>query len=202
MLRLNLEEYFEKLQREHRPNHNPRRLIGPWTDREVRAVKTAIEAAVKKAGYIGKTMPMSDLTNQTIGNASENFFVDQINPHLNDAIKAPTGCGGGYPDRVIHIKGKRYCMELKATNSWEKRDSHRRVLTSSPKRLLKLLENKKVDDPPAHLMGTVLYDKKQLTVTEFRVDFFEPDTIVNFRLEASTTQKLLSQDSHEPLIIK
>ena len=202
MLRLSLEKYFEKLQREHHPNHKPRRLIGPWTDREVRAVKTAIEAAVKKAGYIGKTMPMSDLTNQTIGNASENFFVDQINPHLNDAIKAPTGCGGGYPDRVIHIKGKRYCMELKATNSWEKRDSHRRVLTSSPKRLLKLLENKKVDDPPAHLVGTVLYDKKQLTVTEFRVDFIGPETEVNVRLEASTTQKLLSKNSHEPLIIK
>ena len=199
---MRLKDYFDKLQREHHPKHNPRRLIGPWTDREVRAVKTAIEAAVKIAGYIGKTMPISGLTNQAIGNASEKFFVDQINPHLNDAIKAPTGCGGGYPDRVIHIKGKRYCMELKATNSWEKRDSHRRVITSSPDRLLKLIENKKVDRCPAHLVGTVLYDKKQLTVTEFRVDFIGPETKVNVRLEASTTQKLLSQDSHEPLIIK
>ena len=202
MLRLSLEKYFEKLQREHHPNHNPRCLIDSWKDGEVRSVKTAIEAAVKKAGYIGKTMPISGLTNQAIGNASEKFFVDQISPHLKGAIKAPTGCGGGYPDRVIHIKGKRYCMELKTTNSWKKRDSHRRVITSSPDKLLKLIENDEVDDPPAHLMGTVLYDKKQLTVTEFRVDFFEPDTIVNFRLEASTTQKLLSQDSHEPLIIK
>ena len=202
MLRLSLEEYFKKLQREHHPNRNPRCLIGSWKDGEVRAVKTAIEAAVRKAGYIGKTMPISGLKNQAIGNASEKFFVAQINPHLKGAIEAPTGCLGGYPDRVIHIKGKRYCMELKATNSWKKRDSHRRVLTSSPNRLLKLLENKKVDDSPAHLVGTVLYDENKQTVTEFRVDFIEPDTIVNFRLEASTTQKLLSQDSHEPLIIK
>ena len=202
MLRLSLEKYFEKLQREHYPKRSPRRLIGSWTDAEVRAVKTAIETAVKKAGYIGKKMPIAGLTNQAIGNASENFFVDQVNPHLKNAIKLPTGCGGGYPDRVIHIKGKRYCMELKATKSWKKRDSHRRVLTSSPKRLLKLLENKKVDDPPAHLMGTVLYDKEKETVAEFRVDFFEPSTIMNFRLEASTTQKLLSEDSYEPLIIK
>ena len=199
MLHLSLEEYFNKLQKEH--DHTPRCLIGPWTDGEVRAVKTAIETAVKKAGYIGKKMPISGLTNQAIGNTSENFFVEQVNPHLNNAIKLPTGCGGGYPDRVIHIMGRRYCMELKATKSWEKRDSHRRVLTSSPDKLLKLIENEKVDDPPAHLMGTVLYDKKQGTVREFRVDFFEPNTIVNFRLEASTTQKLLSQDSHEPLII-
>ena len=200
MLRLSLEEYFNKLQIEH-GHIPPRRLIGSWKDREVRAVKAAIEAAVKNAGYIGKTMPISGLSNQAIGNASENFFVDQVNPHLNDAIKAPTGCGGGYPDRVIHINGKRYCMELKATKSWEERDSHRRVLTSSPDRLLKLIENNKVDDPPAHLVGTVLYDKEQGIIREFRVDFFEPRTVVNFRLEASTTQKLLSQDSHEPLII-
>lgn len=202
MLRLSLEKYFEKLQREHHPKQNPRRLIGPWMDREVRAVKTAIEEAVKEAGYIGKKMPISGLTNQAIGNASEKFFVDQINPHLKGAIKAPTGCLGGYPDRVIHIKGKRYCMELKTTNSWKKRDSHRRVITSSPDRLLKLIENDEVDDPPAHLIGTVLYDKKQSTVTEFRVDFLEPEIVVDFRLEASTNQKLLSEDSHEPLIIK
>lgn len=200
MKQLSLEEYFNKLQKEH--NRTPRCLIRKWEDEEVRVVKATIKTAVKKAGYIGQLIPSSGSTNPVLGSASEKFFVEQVNPHLKNAIESPTGCGGGYPDRVIHIKGRRYCMELKATKSWEKRDSHRRVLTCSPDKLLKLVENEKVDDPPAHLMGTVLYNKEQKTVTGFRVDFFEPSTMVNFRLEASTTQKMLSEESCKPLIIK
>ena len=197
---MRLKDYFDRLLEDR--DLDPQCLIREWKKSEVRTVKAAIKRAINSASYIGETMYGRNVTNQAIGNASEKFFIRQVNPHLNDAIKAPTGCGGGYPDRVIHIKGKHYCMELKATSSWKKRDAHRRVITSSPDRLLKLIENDEVDTRPAHLVGTVLYDKNRRTVTEFRVDFFEPDTIVNFRLEASTTQKLLSQDSHEPLIIK
>lgn len=195
MLRLSLEEYFEKLQREH--DHTPRCLIRAWEDEEVAAVKAEIKRAVRAANFIGETIPSDNLTNQAIGNASENFFVDQVNPHLNNAIVSPARCGGGYPDRLLCVNGKRYCMELKATSSWDDRDSNRRVLTSSPDRLLNLIENNDVDKCPAHLVGTVLYDKEKRTVTKFRVDFIGPDTEVNVRIEASTTQKMLSQDSHE-----
>ena len=198
---MRLKDYFDKLQREHHPKHNPRRLIREWENSEVRTVKAAIKRAINSASYIGETMCGPNVTNQAIGNASEKFFIRQVNPHLSNAIESPKGCGRGYPDTVIKIGTKRYCMEFKATSSWDDNDSNRRVLTSSPDRLLKLIENEKVDNPPAHLVGTVLYDESTRTVTKFRVDFIGPETEINVRLEASTSQRLLANYSYKPLII-
>ena len=192
---MRLKDYFDRLLADR--DLDPQCLIRDWTDGEVRIVRAAIKKAVNNASYIGKRMCGPNVTNQAIGNESEKFFVRQVNPHLNDAIESPERCGQGYPDKVIKIGNKRYCMEFKATSSWDDSDSNRRVLTSSPDRLLKLIKNEKVDIPPAHLVGTVLYNKQKRTVTKFRVDFIGPDTEVNVRFEASTTQQLLSQDSHK-----
>ena len=196
---MQLKDYFDRLLQDR--DLDPQCLIREWEKSEVRTVKAAIKRAINSASYIGETMCGPNVTNQAIGNASEKFFIRQVNPHLSNAIESPKGCGRGYPDTAIKIGNKRYCMEFKATSSWDDNDSNRRVLTGSPDRLLKLIENKKVDNPPAHLVGTVLYDKNTRTVTKFRVDFIGPETEINVRLEASTSQRLLANYSYKPLII-
>lgn len=109
--------------------------------------------------------------------------------------------GGGYPDRIFNIGNLGFCMELKATSNWKDIDANRRVLTSTPVKMRKLVNAQKIGAPPAHLVCTVLYSEQHSTVTGLRLDFLDPSSVINIRLEASTSQRLLTQSPHHKVIL-
>lgn len=70
----------------------------------------------------------------------------------------------------------------------------------------KLVSTNKIGAPPAHLVCTVLYSEQQSTmtgiVTGLRLDFLDPSSEINIRLEASTSQLLLAQSPHHKVILR
>lgn len=195
---MNFGEYYRDLLEYH--GECPRDMIREWQDDEIQAIKTAIWTAVTDADFIGTVMTnFEDKTNQARGNEAERVFLELVRPKLKAPFRIDDAPGPGYPDRIFMHGDQGYCMEFKATSFWKETDTNRRVLTSSPSKLINLIDNEKVTKPPAHMVAVIVYE--ELTVTQFRVYFFDSETPINVRLEASTTQKLLSQDAHEPLII-
>lgn len=195
---MNFGDFYKELLKYHRANH--RDMIRDWQDSEIRTIKKAIENAVDSAGFIGTTMEgFEGKSNQARGNEAEKIFLKLVRPKLKAPFQIEDAPGSGYPDKIFKNGKKGYCMEFKATSKWDDTDTNRRVLTSSPSKLMKLIDDKKVMKRPAHMVAVIVY--KGIKVTQFRVYFIDSKTPVNDRLEASTTQKLLSQDSHEPLII-
>ena len=194
---MNFGEYYKDLLEYH--HECPRDMIREWQDDEIKAIKRAIEKAVVNANFIGTTMTNGNKTNQSLGNEAERVFLELVRPRLEAPFRIDDAPGPGYPDKIFIYGKQGYCMEFKATSFWSESDTNRRVLTSSPSKLIGLIDNEKVENPPAHMVAVIVYE--ELTVTQFRVHFFDSETPINVRLEASTTQKLLSQDSREPLII-
>lgn len=82
---------------------------------------------------------------------------------------------------------------MKATSGWNPKDANRRVLTSSSKKL-----RSQFSEPIHHLLLTVLYSNSQnsANIERIRLDFLEPTTIVNVRLEASVNHKILANSLH------
>src|SRR6266581_1217354 len=105
--------------------------------------------------------------------------------------------GQGYPDRILRrlLDQSRYPAELKATSAWNPADSNRRVITSSTAKL-----RRQFTQPINHLLITFSYTlntvTEQASVTAIRMDFVEPDTIVNIRLEASVSHRLLAEGKY------
>ena len=125
---------------------------------------------------------------------------------LNDAhdgLHVVPVAGAGYPDRRLWLDDPAFscAMEIKATSVWNDGDSNRRVLTSSPVKLLGAIDRNELPGPPCHLLATVLYDRATGVVSAVRLDFLEPDSPVNVRLEASTSHKLLSSGAHASIIL-
>jgi hypothetical protein len=106
--------------------------------------------------------------------------------------------GSGYPDRLLILKHENFrcCFELKATAAWKDNDSNRRVLTSSTKKLCKAIETGELSVAPCHLLATVLYDDPDGVVRKVRLDFVQPNSLVDVRYEASTSHKLLTSADH------
>lgn len=195
---MNFGEYYKDLL-EYR-GECPRDMIRDWQDSEIRAIKKAVKNAVDSAGFIGTTMEgFEEKSNQARGNEAEKIFLELVRPKLKAPFQIEDAPGPGYPDKIFKNGEEGYCMEFKATSKWDDTDTNRRVLTSSPSKLIKLIDNKKVENPPAHMVAVIVYEG--LTVTQLRVYFFDSETPINVRLEASTTQKMLSEDSCKSLII-
>jgi len=51
------------------------------------------------------------------------------------------------------------------------------------------------------LICTVLYREENSSVQGVRLDFLEPDSEVSIRLEASTSQRLLTQGGHQKFML-
>ena len=85
-----------------------------------------------------------------------------------------------------------------ATGNWNPGDSNRRVLTSSSEKL-----RSHFCSPIHHLLLTVVYTRgnTSATIQAFRLDFLEPTTTVNVRLEASVNHKILEHDPHHSRVI-
>ncbi|UFM66777.1 hypothetical protein LOS78_12660 [Paracoccus sp. MA] len=187
-------EYFvEALERE---GVDAQELIRAWTQEERDQVTNKIRSAIDLSGVIGKQIPDFKGTNQSKGNQAADFLFGAIAGHMGNSGKIATAPGKGYPDMIFSLDGASFCMEFKATSAWKAGDSNRRVLTSSTSKLRSLIQEAHVGNPPAHFICTVLYSDNDAVVTGVRLDFLEPDTPVNIRLEASTSQKLLSEGAH------
>lgn len=180
-------EYFvEALERE---GVDAQELIPAWTQEERDHVTNKIRSAIELSGVIKGS-------NQSKGNQAAAFLFGAIAGHMGNSGKIATAPGKGYPDMIFSLDGASFCMEFKATSAWKAGDSNRRVLTSSTSKLRSLIQEAHVGNPPAHFICTVLYSDNDAVVTGVRLDFLEPDTPVNIRLEASTSQKLLSEGAH------
>ena len=195
----NLETYLNEVQR--RSDLVPQPLIRAWTSKEIDNVKRAIRIATANSGIIGAKIENFVGTNQAKGNKAADFLVQKLNAHLPHGGKISYAAGHGYPDRILHVNSQKICLEIKATSEWKDGDSNRRVLLSTPDKIIKLLNADAVDKPPAHLICTVIYERQLSIITTIRLDFINPKSKINIRLEASTSQRFLTQGSHEKFIL-
>src|SRR5262249_20068986 len=165
------------------------------------SISAAFRNAFAESRIIEQTIPIRPgSTNQSIGNQVADFFVPMMNQHLQQ-YRIDACPGGGYPDKIlVEIASRRtFPFELKATSTWDAADSNRRVLTSSSSRKLR----KQFPGAVNHVLATVLYvtGAGVSRVQSLRLDFIEPGTLVNIRLEASVSHRLLAEATHRSTTI-
>lgn len=168
-------------------------LVAPWNKVEVAAIKADFIQAIRASGLKTSSLPITNGTsNQSIGNKFADFFVVQVDPFLS-AYKIKVCSGAGYPDKrlVANASPKTYPLELKATSDWNPNDTNRCVLTCSSAKLRRYFQS-----PINHLLVTICYRINSYQVNAVRLDFLEPDTQVNVRLEASVSRKILTDATH------
>lgn len=194
------DEYLLEVQQ--RNGLQPIALIRDWTQQEITSVETALRTALAASNILNSIIPnFSGISNQSKGNKAADHFISIVPRHLPIPNRIVPAQGAGYPDRIFMIGAVGFCMEMKATSNWKNRDSNRRVLTSAPDKMRSLVSSGQVSNPCAHLICTVIYSEANSTVTNIRLDFLRPDSIVNIRLEASTSQRLLTQGPHYNVLI-
>lgn len=184
-------------------------LIGGWSAESVELVQLRFRTALLRCGIVGSILPnfqMTDdgavRTNQSKGNVAADALAVALSCDPASLIIDKLE-GSGYPDRLAVVPNPDFscCFEIKATSAWSERDSNRRVLTSSPTKILGAIRSGRLPPSPCHLIGTVLYDRDSGEVGNVRLDFLEPDSPVNVRLEASTSHRLLSEGQHRSVLL-
>lgn len=172
-------------------------LIYQWPQELRNAIVSAFENAISESSVKGSICPIPlGTTNQAIGNKVEEYIVPKLDSALSD-FSISKCRGSGYPDQILIQRSTKLHMplEMKATAGWNEKDSNRRVLTSSSKKL-----RAQFSEPIYHLLLTVLYSKQDdedfATINTIRLDFLEPTTPVNVRLEVSVSHKLLADGDH------
>jgi hypothetical protein len=190
-----LREYYLRLQEFE--GQKPIELIAAWQPDAVDAIRNDFAAAIASGVLRDKTVRIqAGTSNQAIGNKIADFAATQIDPALRQ-FKIEGCSGAGYPDRILRclVNDQIYPTELKATSAWDPADSNRRVITSSSAKL-----RRRFAPPINHILVTFSYTlntaTEQANVTAVRMDFVEPDTIVNIRLEASVSHRLLTDGKH------
>ena len=200
----NLRNYYQDLL--NWEEHPQRELVEEWPHTLRESIESSFINAVSKSAVKDSTCPLRPgSTNQAIGNQVEKYTMRKLSRAISE-FSISLCRGAGYPDQMLietatntHIP-----LEVKATSNWDPRDSNRRVLTSSSKKL-----RAQFSAPIYHLILTVLYtenenlstNEKSATIDAIRLDFLDPTTIVNVRLEASVNHKILSTGHHWQKII-
>lgn len=172
-------------------------LIHQWPQELRNIIVSAFENAVSGSSVKGSVCPVPPgASNQKIGNEIEKYIVPKLNSSLS-GFSISKCRGSGYPDQILIQDTPRLQMplEMKATGDWNEKDSNRRVLASSSKKL-----RAQFSEPIYHLLLTVLYSKQDdedfVTIDTIRLDFLEPTTAVNVRLEVSVSHKILADEDH------
>lgn len=190
------DEYLREVQL--REGLQPIDLIRPWTPAEIDQVDQHVRRAVAASGIVGQPVPgLGPLTNQARGNRVAIYFRERVHDRLDEGAQIVTAPGSGYPDLLMKIGDCAFLMEAKATTKWDEKDGNRCVLTSSPTKMRSLLAKGHVQGTPAHLIVYVRYDLATFVLETVRLDFIDPDTEVSIRLEASTSQKLLTEGAQQ-----
>lgn len=178
----------------------PRQLVDRWPAALPAVIEAEFVQAVADSGLKGYACPIrTGSTNQSIGNQVEEYAILHLSPRMRLFAIGPCS-GAGYPDKVLiqQATGLRMPLEVKATSDWNPSDSNRRVLTSSSQKLRQQFAR-----PIHHLLMTLLYTIEGQTarMDAVRLDFLEPDTAVNVRLEASVNHKILAAGPHRSKVI-
>lgn len=178
----------------------PQCLVDAWPQTIQSAIENDMVQAVAAARLTGSICPIqTGSSNQSMGNQVEVFTVAALTPHFR-AFRLLPCSGGGYPDKMLVDVGTglRIPLEMKATSHWDPSDSNRRVLTSSSSKLRSQFQS-----PFYHLLLTVIYTEVSsgVRVDHLRLDFLEPNTTVNVRLEASVSHRILSAGAHRSRVI-
>ncbi len=194
----NLSDYYKDLLRWEGQQY--RQLVHEWPHDLRDAIEMAFVNAVSESSIKGSVCPIKpDSSNQSIGNQIEKYTVERLNVTISGFSILPCS-GGGYPDKMVvrQVMENRIPLEMKATSDWNERDSNRRVLTSSSKKL-----RTQFSSPIYHLLLTVLYTQNpnSATIDTIRLDFLEPTTTVNVRFEASVNHKILANAPHHSRMI-
>jgi hypothetical protein len=194
----NLRNYYQDLLNwEGQPR---RELVEEWPHILRESIESAFVNAVSKSGMKGSTCSLSpDSSNQSIGNQVEKYTMEELNTTISE-FSISLCHGKGYPDQTLTqtATGTRIPLEVKATSNWNPSDTNRRVLTSSSRKL-----RTQFSAPIYHLLLTVIYSQNEnlATIDAIRLDFLEPTTVVNVRLEASVNHKILATGHHCQRII-
>lgn len=171
-------------------------LISDWREDLIEEIKKDFQSAVANSKLKGLAF-IPNKTNQSVGNQVEIVALEKLNEHLI-TFQIENCAGAGYPDRVL-TKGdvKQIALEMKATGDWNPKDSNRRVLTSSSKKL-----REKFILPIYHLLCTIVYKSEdgKAEIDSLRLDFIEPLTEVSVRLEASVSHKILTNATHKSIV--
>jgi len=191
-------DYYNELQR--REGLEPVELVAEWAQGDTDTISVAFRNAFAASRITEQTIPIrAGSTNQSIGNQVADFFVPVMNQHLQ-SYRIDACPGGGYPDKILVETASRrtFPFELKATSTWNVADSNRRVLTSSSRKL-----RQRFPGAVNHVLATLLYATAVgvSRINSLRLDFLEPSTLVNIRLEASVSHRLLAQATHRSTTI-
>lgn len=175
-------------------------LIDFWPVELAREVGEDFQVAVASSGIKGAPCPLRPgSSNQSIGNQVEEFTVSRLAPRTMKFKILPCS-GAGYPDKTLVQTGSglKIAFEIKATSDWNPSDSNRRVLTSSSEKIRRTFK-----PPVHHLLCTLLYTVQDgsARIDAMRLDFIEPTTSVNVRLEASVNHKILASGPHKSIVI-
>ena len=200
---MELGTFLKALQKEELGNSSKALLplIAKWTDAESKNITTLVSSSINKLKGTGPKGFKSAKSNQSLGNLMHKHFVDEFNKSAPTGIQITPCSGAGYPDNFLSITKNKvttnYCLEFKATSDWNPKDSNRRVLISSTTKIRKKIVEKAIPTDPLHILITIMYLKSSGKIEGVRLDFLDPTTKVNTRLEASTTHKLLHGASHK-----
>ena len=192
-------DYYRELQ--HREGFEATDLVAEWDNAAVDEISADFRAAMGRSQITQQVVPIRPgSSNQSVGNQVADFFTLQFPASLTEhVIRACPGAG--YPDKILVRRRdeKAYPLELKATSGWNAADSNRRVLTSSSRKL-----RLQFHAPVNHLLATILYAQRGdgWFITSLRLDFVGPNTLVNIRLEASVSHRLLAQATHPSITIQ
>lgn len=188
-----LEDYFGELVR--REGKQPVCLAARWHRKDIKSISHCLRSAFTRCRFEQNPLRInSRITGQAMGNRLASFFAGQVGRELRH-YQIGSCSGQGYPDRQLRQPSKKrsYALELKATSAFEPKSTNRVILTCSSTKLRRHFVG-----PINHLLLTVFYRKKrnQIWIRNFRLDFLEPWTKVNVRLEASVSQHLLANGKH------
>ncbi len=191
-------DYYIELQR--REGLEPIEVVAEWDQTTAEDISAAFRVGIGASRITEQEIPLRQgSTNQSIGNQVAEFFVLAVNRHLQGYRIDPCP-GGGYPDKILVeiASGGTFPFELKATSTWNLTDSNRRVLTSSSRKL-----RQRFRGAASHLLATVLYatENGRSRVRSLRLDFIDPNTLVNIRLEASLSHRSLGAATHRTITV-
>lgn len=181
--------------RESSRGQQHRELVAQWPQTLRESIESAFVNAVSNSALKGSVCSLNPgSSNQSIGNQVEDYTIQRLNARISE-FSISRCSGPGYPDQILIQTDidLRIPLEVKATSNWNERDTNRRVLTSSSKKL-----RAEFNEPIYHLLLTILYSQSgdSATINAIRLDFLEPTTPVNVRLEASVNHKILAAGHH------
>jgi hypothetical protein len=169
-------------------------LAAAWDAKDMNEITSDFQRAMDRSDLQdhGLAVPVST-SNQAVGNRMADFFASDIDPHLR-RFKIESCPGPGYPDRrLVRNRDQRaFVLEMKATTDFDKKNGNRMVLTSASRKLRRYFPR-----PIRHLLATLCYRRAggRIRLRFVRLDFLQPGTRVNIRLEASVSKRILAAQS-------